>query len=736
MNERTKITASHLARQAIVYLRQSSAAQVEHNRESTDRQYALASKARALGWPAERVVVIDEDLGLSGSGAVARSGFARLTAEVALAHVGLVLGLEVSRLARNNAEWYRLIDLAGLTDTLIGDADGLYHPALFNDRLLLGLKGTMSEVELHVLRARLDGGIRNKAARGELRRGLPVGFVWGEADGEVCFHPDEAVVSAIRTVFARFSETGSARRVWLWLRSEGLKFPLRMYQGDEIRWVEASYTAIHHVLTNPVYAGAYAYGKTRRETILDAAGGRKKRLRRLPRSEWQVLIPEHHPGFIDWQCYEANQERIARNTRPGPHKAGGAVREGSALLQGLASCGHCGRRLHTHYRGRKSSPGYHCPGKVLVEGRGVYCLSIGGIQIDEAVTRAFIAALEPAGLAATLAAAERIESDRGAALKQWRLGVERASYEAQRAERRYRAVDPDNRLVARGLEREWEERLRALEVARTELERRERQQPRVISQAERDRLLALGPDLAVVWQAITTEPHDRKELLRTLVEEVIVKVERDKAAAHLTLRWKGGALDEIDLTLPRSRPATIRTDEDTIALVRRLAGHYPDSVIAGILNRQGRTTAYGHRFIAGRVGNLRRHWDIPCFESTADPPEGELMTIKKVAVALGVAPSTIHRLLNDGIIAGEQLTPGAPWRIRLTDDLMARFNGEAGDGFIAMREAMRALGVSRQTVLQRVKRGELEAVHVTRGKQKGLRIKVIARQSGLFDPTS
>ena len=746
MNERTKITASHLARQAIVYLRQSSAAQVEHNRESTDRQYALASKARALGWPDERVVVIDEDLGLSGSGAVARSGFARLTAEVALAHVGLVLGLEVSRLARNNAEWYRLIDLAGLTDTLIGDADGLYHPALFNDRLLLGLKGTMSEAELHVLRARLNGGIRNKAERGELRRGLPVGFVWGEAEGEVRFHPDEAVVTAIRTVFAHFSETGSARRVWLWFRSEGHKFPLQLHQGGEIRWVEASYTAIHHVLTNPVYAGAYAYGKTRQETILDAAGGRKKRLRHLPRSEWQVLIPDHHPGFIDWQSYKANRERIACNTRPGPHQASGAVREGSALLQGLARCGHCGRRLHTHYRGRNSSPGYHCPGKVLVEGRGVYCLNIGGIQIDEAVTRAFILALEPAGLAATLAAAERLESDREAALKQWRLGVERASFEAQRAERRYRAVDPDNRLVARGLEREWEERLRALDTAKAELERRERQQPRVISQAERDRLLALGPDLAAVWRAATTAPQDRKELLRTLVEEVIVKVERDKAAAHLTLRWKGGALDEIDLTLPRSRPATIRTDEDTIALVRRLAVHYPDSVIAGILNRQGRTTAYGHRFIAGRVGNLRRHWDIPCFEPTAvglqptdlsrGAPEGELLTIKKAAVVLGVAPSTIHRLLNDGIIAGEQLTPGAPWRIRLTDDLMARFNGDAGDAFMAMREAMRALGVSRQTVLQRVKRGELEAVHVMRGKQKGLRIKVIVRQPGLFDPTT
>jgi predicted DNA-binding transcriptional regulator AlpA len=392
--------------------------------------------------------------------------------------------------------------------------------------------------------------------------------------------------------------------------------------------------------------------------------------------------------------------------------------------------------LHTHYRGRNASPGYHCPGKVLVEGRGVYCLNIGGIQIDEAVTRAFIGALEPAGLAATLAAAERLESDRGAALKQWRLGMERASYEAQRAERRYRAVDPDNRLVARGLERDWEEGLRELEAAKADLERRERQRPRVISQAERDRLLTLGPDLAAVWQAATTTPRDRKELLRTLLEEVIIQVERDQAAAHLTLRWKGGALSEIDLALPRSRPATIRTDEDTVALVRRLAVHYTDSVIAGILNRQGRSTAYGHRFIAGRVGDLRRHWGISCFEPTAGAPEGELLTIKKAAAALGIAPSTIHRLLNDGIIPGEQLTPGAPWRIRLTEDLKARFNGEPGDGFLPMREAMRALGVSRQTVLQHVKRGELAAVHVMRGKQKGLCIKVIDRQPGLFDPTS
>src|SRR3954451_14236521 len=732
--EHARISTAQRQRTAVVYVRQSSPTQLERNPESTTRQYQLVTRADALGWPPALVQVIDEDLGRSANGTVERVGFAHLTAEVALGHVGIVLGLEVSRLARNNADWYRLLDLCGLTNTLIGDSDGIYHPALFNDRLVLGLKGTMSEAELHIIRARLEGGIRNKAARGELRRGLPVGFVWGDEDGEVRFHPDEAVRTVIHQVFARFAETGSARRVWLWFRSEGLKFPLQMHQGGEIRWVEPSYTAIHHVLTNPVYAGAYAYGRTRQEIVLDAAGRRKKRLRHLPRAEWQVLIPQHHPGFIDWQTYEANQQRLARNTRPGPHKAGGAVREGAALLQGLARCGHCGRRLHTHYRGRNAAPGYHCPGKVLVEGRGAYCLNIGGIQIDAAVTTAFIAALEPAGLAATLAAAERLERDREAALKQWRLGVERADYEAPRAERRYRAVGPEDRLGARGLEREWEECVRASDAAKAELERREREQPRVISEAERNRLLALGPDLAAVWDAATTMPRDRKELLRTLLEEVTIAVDRDKAAACLTMRWKGDALNEINLALPRSRPATVRTDEDTIALVRRLAIHYPDSVIAGILNRQGRATAYGHRFTAGRVGNLRRHWDIPCCERAADTPEGELMTIRQAAITLGVAPSTIHRLLNDGIIPGEQLTPGAPWRIRLTEDLRARFTGEAGDDFLPMREAIRVLGVSRQTVLQRVKRGELAAVRVMRGKQKGLRIKIIGQQLGFFDP--
>jgi DNA invertase Pin-like site-specific DNA recombinase len=736
MTELAKIKPGHLRRTACVYLRQSSQTQVEFNRESTERQYALVARATELGWAHEQIAVIDEDLGVSGAGFAARSGFTKLIAEVALGQVGIVLGLEVSRLARNNADWYRLLDLCGLADTLIGDADGIYHPGLFNDRLLLGLKGTMSEAELHVLRARLDGGIRNKAARGELRRGLPVGFVWGDADGEVRFHPDEAVTAAIGAVFDRFAELGSARRVWLWFRSEGSSFPLQSHHGAAIRWATPSYTAIHNVLTNPVYAGAYAYGKSRCERFVGENGRLKQRMRRLPRAEWLVLIPDHHPGFIDWQTYEANQLRLAANTRPLTHRAGGAVREGSALLQGLATCGHCGRRLRTHYRGRCINPGYHCAGKTVVNGRGVYCLNVGGVQIDQAVAQAFLKALQPAGLTAALAAAERLEADREGTLAQWRLAVERAQYEAARAERRYRAVDPDNRLVARGLEAEWELRLRELDHAKAELARRQQQRPQALDPAARQALLRLGSDIEHVWSAPTTASRDRKELLRTLLEDVTIAVHRAAYRAHLTLRWRGGALTEVDVDLPRSRPATVRTDEATVALVRRLAVHYSDGVIAGILNRQGRASARGHRFAANIVGNLRRHWKIPCFDPPASSQQGELVNVQQAATILDVAPSTVHRWLNDGLIAGEQLTPSAPWRIRVTDELRARFVDEPGEGYVTVQEATRRLGISRQAVWQRVKRGELEAIHIRRGRQKGLRIKLMEDHPDLFQQAS
>ena len=397
MSERSKLTSSHLRRQAFVYLRQSSQAQLERNVESTDRQYQLVARAIELGFAREQVVVVDEDLGISGSGLSERSGFARLTAEVALGHAGLVLGLEVSRLARNNADWYRLLDLCGVTDTVIGDADGIYHPGSFNDRLLLGLKGTMSEAELHVLRARLEGGIRNKAARGELRKALPVGLVWGEDEGEILLDADEAVRGAIATIFERFAELGSVRQVWLWMRREQLRFPMRRFAHGETEWIVPTYHQIHSVLESPVYAGAYAFGKTRRERYVDEHGNTRQRMRRLPQAEWGVLIWEHHPGYIDKATFEANRARIAANTRPRAHQAGGAVRDGQALLQGIAVCGRCGRKLKVHYQGRRGhqSPAYHCPSSILVEGRGSWCLRVGGGQIDQAVAGALLAALTP-----------------------------------------------------------------------------------------------------------------------------------------------------------------------------------------------------------------------------------------------------------------------------------------------------------------------------------------------------
>ena len=736
MTDLSKIKTTHTQRSAFVYIRQSSLSQVEHNRESTARQYALVDRACQLGWSKERVVVIDEDLGLSGASTDKRSGFVRMTSEVALARVGIILGIEVSRLARNNADWYRLLELCGLTDTLIGDSDGIYHPALFNDRLLLGLKGTMSEAELHIIRARLDGGIRNKAARGELRRGLPVGFVWGEHDGNVIFHPDAAVTGAIHAVFERFTEFGSARRVWLWFRSESLPFPLQDGPDGQIRWVSPTYTAIHHILTNPVYAGAYAYGKTRCQRYVDEHGTVRKRMRLLPISEWAVLIPNHHPGFIDWTPFQANQVRLDSNTRPKPHQIGGAVREGSALLQGIAICGHCGRKLRTHYRGRNSSPGYHCAGKNIVEGRGVYCLNIGGLAIDQAVANSFLQALTPAAVDAVILATRQLQDNHDTALSQWRLEVERKRYEAERAERRYKTVEPENRLVARGLESEWENRLRDLADAEAELRRRELLRPDPIPPDQLKRIQSLGADLQQLWTAPTTTDRDRKELLHTLIEEVLIDAKRNENQVHLTLRWRGGAITSLIVTVPRFRPSGPKTDEDIITLLPRLAALYPDEVIAGILNRQGRKTASGERFTANQVGSLRRYRNIPRFQPPAVPPVGELASIRKAAQILGLNTSTIHRWLNDGFIAGEQVTPGAPWQIRITDEVRARFVEQAPPGYLPMLETTLKLGVSRQTVLQRVKRGELQAVLVTRGRRKGLCINILDPNPTLFETNS
>ena len=455
-----------------------------------------------------------------------------------------------------------------------------------------------------------------------------------------------------------------------------------------------------------------------------------RRVRLESRSDWQVFLPDHHEGYVDWETYEANLERLRTNRPQHLGRAGGAVREGPALLQGLAACGRCGRRMYTQYRNGRSKPDYICTGgNAAIRS----CLCIAGTQIDRALERTVLEALGPAGVEAALQAAEQLEADKDAALERLRLAEERAGYEAMRAERAYRAVDPENRRVARGLEREWERCLGDLERAREAVAARERIGQRTPNAAEREAVLALGEDLPRVWHAETTTARDRKELLRELLEEVVIDLSGEGERIHLVLLWRSGLRSALEFARQRGRPAPLRTGEETVGLVRRLAAHYSDRQISAILNRQGRTTVKGLRFTRNRVAVLRTSWEIPCYRVPEHPPPGDLVTVAEAARELGIAGSTIHRWINDGFIAGEQLTPGAPWRIRMNDELRSRFVAEAPPGYVPMQDATRRLGVSRQTVLQWVKNGKLEAVHVYRGRRKGLRIRVLDNDPGLFD---
>ena len=544
-------------------------------------------------------------------------------------------------------------------------------------------------------------------------------------------------------VFGQFAVCGSVRATWLWLRAQQLRWPLQQAvylhgKPGEITWVEPTYHAVHTTLTHPAYAGAYVYGRTRDERYLGPDGALRTRRRKLPRDQWEVLIPDHHPGFTDWDTYLANQARIGANIRPQARQPGtGAVREGSALLQGLATCGTCGRKLAVFYRGpAKTVPNYYCQGSAeLVDGRGVPAHERRRAGHRRRRRRGVPGRARcPPRCKPAWHAAEQLEHGHDAALDQHRRQVEQARYQAVKAERRYRAVDPENRLVARGLETEWNTALQQVADAEAELARRQTARPKALTPAERDAILALGDDLGQVWDAPTTTDKDRKQLLRTLLEEVNITARRDDPDPHarLVLRWKGGAITELTVPLRRPQPK-IRTDDDTVDLVRRLAVHYPDAIIAGILNRQGRRTPRGLSYTAGRVQGLRHYWGIPRHQpATSAPAEGELLNVAQAARQLGIAPSTLLRWLNDGFIAGEQVTPGAPWRVRLTDQLRGMLTDTTPDGWVALHHASRALGISRQTVLQKVKRGELRAVLTRTGRRKGLRIEIPAPQDGLF----
>jgi len=733
----SKVNPSHLGRDAYVYVRQSTLTQMREHTESLERQYELASRAQALGWPPQQVIVVDSDLGRSGAEATAREGFKGLVADVGLGKVGIILGIEVSRLARNNADWYQLLDLCALTDTLIADGDGLYHPANFNDRLVLGLKGTMSEAELHLIRHRLTAGLLHKAAKGELRQGLPVGFVYDE-DDHVVLDPDEAVVESIATVFRRFDELGSARQVMLSLLEDNLLIPRRPSGARRISWAPASYPAIHDFLTNPTYAGAFVFGRRRDEKRLDANGRLIKRTRELPRSEWAVLIPDHHPGFLGWERYEQIQDELRSNWRPPRGHGGGAVREGTALLQGRVRCGRCGRMMQVGYSGTKGdTPRYLCGRNKQMYGGERACQSLGGRRLENRVLEEVFAMLEPASLTATAKALAEADANNRQRLAVFELAVERARFGADRARRQFDAVEPENRLVARTLERSLEQALAVQRQAEADLTAQRLRQPTRLSEEEVDWLHRAGADVRAVFHAPTTTMRERKQLLRALVTEVVVTVRTEERRAEVNVLWEGGATTNLGLDLNKTGQHFRTTDEETVDLVRRLAERYDDKTVAAVLSRQGRRTGTGLSFTQTRVKSLRFSRGIPAYKppETVTPVGDDVpvVSITRAEQMLGVSKVTLYRWLNDGFIEGEQLTPGGPWHIRITEELRRRIVPEVPDGWVGLDQAARVLVLARQTVLQKVQRGELEAVHVNHGRRKGLRINVNAVSPGLFD---
>ena len=730
MNDQGKITEQHLRRRAVVYVRQSTMTQVERNHESRARQYALRQRAIDLGWPAAAVSVVDEDLGRSGASTEGRIGFKELAAEVGLGHVGLILALETSRLARSSADWHQLLDLCALTGALIADQDGIYSPGNFNDRLLLGLKGTMSEAELHLIRARLDGGLRNKAQRGELEQNLPVGFDRDE-DGHTVLTADEQVRHAIGRVFELWERIGSCRQVVTVLRDENQRVPRRSVGSRRVRWLPATYGSVHAFLTNPAYAGAFVFGRTSQKKQLDPAGRIRRRTIDLPIEKWSVCLPEHHPGYVSWDQYLATRERLRANVRP-KGQGGGAAREGVALLQGIVRCGRCGRRMQVAYSGNKGQvPRYACVRAHQMHGTDTACQSLGALRLEKAVSAAFLEAITPAGIRASAEAIGELERDHHDRLRGQQLAVERAEFETGRAQRQFDACEPEHRLVARTLEARLEQTLAELERERRKLAELEARRPEPLTDIERQALTRLIRDLPRIWTADTTTPRDRKELLRTLISEVIVTIKEDPRRAETEIIWEGGARTELTVPLVKRGTESNRTSEDTIELIAKLAAHTTDQQIAAILNKQGRRTGTGLVFNEPRVRSVRLKHKIPT--APRPDPASDLFTVAQAASELNVAQTTIYRWLRAGLLPAEQTTAHAPWRIRLTDEVRGRFVPDVPDDYLPLDQAAKRLGCARQTVLHKVQRGELHAVQVTTGRRKGLRIQVSQSATGLFD---
>jgi DNA invertase Pin-like site-specific DNA recombinase len=641
-----KVNAEHLRRDAFLYVRQSSLRQVFENTESGKRQYALRDRAVALGWPIERIHTIDTDLGLSGAQAEHRDGFQHLVSEVALGHAGIILGLEVSRLARNNADWHRLLELAALTCTLILDEDGVYDPANFNDRLLLGLKGTMSEAELHVLKARLLGGQRNKARRGELEMGLPIGLAYNAA-GAVVLDPDQQIQQSLRLLFDTFREVGSATAVVRRFLREGVRFPRRIRRGigkGDVVWGTIEHCRVIQILHNPRYAGAYVYGRTR--------GVRKPDLKsttqhKVARENWQVLIREAHPGYISWDEYERNEQTLKQNVAGwSPAGRGRMPREGSALLQGRLICGRCGARMRVRYQKIKTTvaPYYICEEEVIRRA-GTTCQSIRGRDIDAAISALLLETVAPAALEVALAVHDEI-ADRVERAERLRASqLERSRYEAELARRRYLKVDPDNRLVADSLEADWNAKLRALDTLQQEHEQQRKADQGLLSEDARSRILALSTDFPRVWNDPRTAPLERKRMLALLIEDITV-LKAERISVHV--RFRGGKTTS--LSIPRPVPMAVirKTKSEVVATLDRLLETHTDQQAADALNALGYRNWRNEPFNAKKVISVRCAYRLKGRRSRL--LEKGFIPAEDLAKRFGVSVGTIHQWGRSGLL--------------------------------------------------------------------------------------
>ena len=655
-----KITPDHLARGAFIYVRQSTVDQLANNHESRLRQYGLADRARALGWT--DVTVIDDDLGRSGSG-VSRPGFERLLAAICEGRVGAVFAIEASRLARNGRDWHTLIEFCGLVGTVIVDEDGTYEPRHPNDRLLLGMKGTMSELELSLLRARSMEALKQKAQRGELFFTVAVGYVKVGHD-KIEMDPDLRVREAIGLVFTRFAEMQSIRQVFLSLRGDQIELPYINSKSSgqhQLLWKLPVYATVNNLLTNPVYAGAYAFGRTGSRVTIE--NGRKRILRgyRKDRSDWAVLLVDHHEGYLSWPDYERNQRLIADNANGKGMMVRGAVRKGEALLTGLLRCGHCGRRLLVSYNGTKGDVGrYNCDATRSNPGADP-CISFGALRVDEAVGAEIVRLLQPLGVEAAVHAITECEHQSGEKQRQFELALEQARYEAARARRQYDTVDPDNRLVAGELERRWNTALAAVRALEEELEALLRQRPAALSAEERQRLLQMGADLEAAWHHPAANAVTRKRIIRVVLREVVARVEDDQI--QLLLHWQGG--DHTRLTVRKNRRGQTRwsVEPETMELIRACARLMPDKAIAGMLNRTGKRTGRLNGWTQSRVRSFRNTHGIAVYVDGEWAERGEV-TLTEAARMLNLSPLTVLRQIRTGIIPAEQYCKGAPWVIK------------------------------------------------------------------------